>query len=273
MRKVVVLFGLFFVLLSMPCLGRYYDPTIGRWLIPDPLAGKHPNLSPYVYSFNNPLKYIDPDGRDAIPVVFKDYLINYQGRKIPYLGHAGILLIDNKTGYTRYYEYGRYDQAEMGIVNNYGVPNVVMDNDTGLPTEESLRKVLWKIANKSGQGGMITAAYIHDDNFKAMMDYAESVRQQNKNPNRKSYSIWANSCNHFMKSVLNAGGVNTPSMFDPRPNSYIEELRDLYPNLEYSISNSGVTFTVENHDQALDIANRYHTAGYKVMIDGVEYNP
>ena len=44
-------------------MGRYFDPTIGRWLVPDPLAGKYPSISPYVYCLNNPLKNIDPDGR------------------------------------------------------------------------------------------------------------------------------------------------------------------------------------------------------------------
>jgi len=43
---------------------RYYDPEIARWMSVDPLAGKYPSLSPYVYCANNPLKYIDPNGKD-----------------------------------------------------------------------------------------------------------------------------------------------------------------------------------------------------------------
>ncbi|NAW50672.1 hypothetical protein GNY06_04490 [Elizabethkingia argentiflava] len=36
------------------------------WLSTDPLAEKFPGRSPYEYTFNNPTKYIDPDGREPI---------------------------------------------------------------------------------------------------------------------------------------------------------------------------------------------------------------
>ena len=42
---------------------RHYDFTIGRFTTIDPLADKYPNISPYAYCLNNPVKYIDPDGR------------------------------------------------------------------------------------------------------------------------------------------------------------------------------------------------------------------
>jgi RHS repeat-associated protein len=40
--------------------------VVSRWLSPDPLASKNPTWSPYVAMNNNPILYIDPDGRDAI---------------------------------------------------------------------------------------------------------------------------------------------------------------------------------------------------------------
>ena len=43
---------------------RLYMPEIGRWNAVDPLAEKYPNISPYIYVANNPVKFVDFDGRD-----------------------------------------------------------------------------------------------------------------------------------------------------------------------------------------------------------------
>lgn len=37
-----------------------------RWISPDPLAEKFPGWSPYNYTYNNPVMYVDPDGKEGV---------------------------------------------------------------------------------------------------------------------------------------------------------------------------------------------------------------
>lgn len=45
---------------------RYYYPPLAFWLHPDPLLDKYIHLSSYAYCNGNPLKYVDPDGEEAM---------------------------------------------------------------------------------------------------------------------------------------------------------------------------------------------------------------
>lgn len=50
--------------------GRLYDPLIGRFMQTDPMAEKYYWISPYAYCANNPIKFIDIDGKD--PIYYKN---------------------------------------------------------------------------------------------------------------------------------------------------------------------------------------------------------
>ena len=209
---------------------RYYGSKIGRFTTVDPVYTWRENVvdpqrwNRYAYGRNNPLRFVDPDGRDAIPVAFPNYRIATPVGRLPFLGHAGIILVDSHSGATRYYEYGRYDTEGRGLVRRRTVPDVQMGKD-GMPTEASMKKLLDSVSRQSGQSGPVEGAYIRSDSYNEMVGYAEGRRQQNQDPNREPYGLMCNNCGTFAKDTLEAGGVDTPSMIDPRPSSYIKELQ------------------------------------------------
>ena len=87
------------------------------WLSPDPLLDKYPNISPYAYCNNNPIKNIDPDGLDwyeaeeGTAVLWKnlnDASVNIDGVKYNNIGENYSHTIDNAT-------YG-YHQNELQTI-------------------------------------------------------------------------------------------------------------------------------------------------------------
>ena len=58
---------------------RYMDHELmTMWLSIDPLADKYPNISPYNYCMWNPVKLVDPDGKDVVLVMYGVTFINGQ---------------------------------------------------------------------------------------------------------------------------------------------------------------------------------------------------
>ena len=214
---------------------RYYTSDLSVWLSVDPMSDKYPSMSPYVYCKNSPVVLFDPDGEDAVYIAFPDYKITVGKKQYKHLGHAGVLLIDNKTGLTKYYEYGRYDKEGKGEVRKITISNVTIGED-GKPTQESLNKVLKQISNKAGQKGKIEGAYVESDKFKEMDDYAKQRLNENSDPKRRSYQLFFNNCGTFADDVIKQDSEvkkKAPVILDPRPVSIIKEYQKKFTKITY----------------------------------------
>jgi len=183
---------------------RIYDVRLGRWLSVDPVL--HYNFGPYCAMENNPISKGDPYGRDAIILIWN----NYPSGGWALTGHAGVLLIDNVTGMTKYYEYGRYDADKIGQVMTYSVPNVVMGDD-GRPSAESLHKVLKAISEHSATTNKnsddektwdLKGAYFISEDFDEMKEYADERLKENLEPNREEYNLINNNCGDFACDIV-----------------------------------------------------------------------
>ncbi|MDD7303662.1 MAG: DUF2778 domain-containing protein [Prevotellaceae bacterium] len=51
---------------------RLYDPLTGLFTSIDPLREKYYHVSPYAYCMGNPVKYVDPDGREVKAIFNKE---------------------------------------------------------------------------------------------------------------------------------------------------------------------------------------------------------
>ncbi len=108
---------------------RYYNAKLSVWLSVDPLAYKYPNLTPYNFVANNPIKLIDPDGNriilidtdskeqealmDLFKAIFGDRVetsVSVSGAKFGYNPQLNVSIAEG-------YSESDFSEEELGMLN------------------------------------------------------------------------------------------------------------------------------------------------------------
>ena len=184
---------------------RQHDPILARWDRIDPLCEKYYSTSPYSYCENNPVRFIDPDGR--APRIY----IDGTG-----LGHAFVTIGEGEN--TVVYTYGRYGAlGSSGSILRSGTPSGegVLIKKTGKEAQKYLNEELEK-----GDLSVYTINNSKDENvadfFDALWDKGthptDEKKKSYKDPNAKvvdDYNLFSNNCTTKTISGINNKNCNT----------------------------------------------------------------
>lgn len=189
---------------------RYFSGAQGRFTSPDPVTATPLDIinpqrwNQYAYAVNNPLAFVDPDGRDAVAVNFSKLAGG--------MGHSAITSV-HRDGSATLGEYGPRGGGKLFYTGQYttrALNTKIAFGSDGLPTKESFAALTTELAGAENQPSTsISLAYYKTADWEtaaldAYIQAAALREQQGKTP---FYAVGFNDCRNFCLTGLRTARV------------------------------------------------------------------
>ncbi|MEZ4909208.1 MAG: RHS repeat-associated core domain-containing protein, partial [Saprospiraceae bacterium] len=223
---------------------RYYDPRLGRFLSVDPLAEKYGAWSPYAYTFDNPLKFNDPDG--SAP---EDFVLLIAKNGAGGQGHMGAVIQDGQ---------GNYYYATMGAAENAGLSKMASNGVQGgmnlqvLSGATSMEEAI-SMAKQDGNNSPYTDQIQFSTNSETDQKIFENVSEMADkiNSGEVKYNVGSMNCTDAVeRPIENATGAKLPD--DMRPNKNFEKVKNKQGEIQTNINLSTGTQKIDYVPSGLD---------------------
>ena len=123
---------------------RMYYAPIMRTTTMDPLAEKYYHISPYAWCANNPIMYVDPDGKDELEIQWNASKEIFKVKEIKNENYDQVHIVDaegNRITSSNQYPYGIINNPRWG---NYGDRKIFLFDIAGDENASSLFEFLGK---------------------------------------------------------------------------------------------------------------------------------